>query len=248
MKMQIKAAGFLVKKLFVGLLVAVALVSQAPAQSETTTAMEDESHHHLLLENEKVRLFAVDLRAHDSTPLTRHDHNYLVITLADSEIASWAEGQAGVITYRYDQNDIRFFFGGPARALRNDTPNAYHNLTIEFLNPKVTTFGYEPKAGKWEYGNSAMLPPTDLQKMFADTMDLSEAKVRDVQLLPDDAYPEPDKDVDELLIPLTDIELKKAGERIRKDRAEPLWIPAGRKAKLVNDATVPARMVVLELK
>lgn len=217
------------------------------AQTESVVDITDESHHHLLLENEKVRVFAVDLPAYQSTPLTRHDHNYLVITLADSEIASWAEGQAGVITYEYKQNDIRFFFGGPARALRNDTPNAYHNLTVEFLNPKVTTLGYEVKDKRWEYGSSAMLPPADPQKAFTDTMDLGEAKVKDVQLLPDDAYPEPEKDADELLIPLTDIELKKGGERIRKDQDEPLWIPAGRKAKLVNDATVPARVVVLEL-
>ncbi len=231
-----------------GLLLAVALACPAAGQSDTTTAMEDESHHHLLLENDKVRVFAVDLGAHQSTPLTRHDHNYLVITLADSEIASWADGQAGVITYRYDQNDIHFFFGGPARALRNDTPDAYHNLTIEFLNPKVTTFGYEPKAGKWEYGSSAMPPPKDPQKAFTDVMDLGEARVKDVQLLPDDAYTEPEKDIDELLIPLTDVEFKMSGERSRKDRTEPLWIPAGRKSKLVNDATVPGRMVVIELK
>lgn len=245
---KIQMTVFLMKQMTAGLVLAIGLVSPLAGQSDTAMAIEDESHHHLLLENEKVRVFAVDLRAHDSTPLTRHDHNFLVITLADSEIASWAEGQAGVITYRYDQNDVRFFFGGPARALRNDTPNAYHNLTVEFLNPKVTTFGYEPKAGKWEYGSSAMLPPKDPQKEFIDVMDLGEAKVRDIQLLPDDVYPEPDKDVDELLIPLTDIELKEGGSRIRKDRAELLWIPAGRKAKLVNDATVPARMVVLELR
>ena len=235
-------------RILIYIAVTVCLMGSTFAQNESTVDIADESHHHLILDNEKVRVFAVDLRAHDSTPLTRHDHNYLVITLADSEIASWAEGQAGVITYRYNQNDIRFFFGGPARALRNDTPNAYHNLTVEFLNPKVTTFGYEAKAGKWEYGSSAMLPPKDSQNAFVDSMDLAEAKVKDVQLLPEDAYPEPDQDVDELLIPLTDIELKKAGERIRKDRAEPLWIPAGRKAKLVNDATVPARMVLVELK
>jgi hypothetical protein len=224
------------------------LVGVAAAQTESVVDIADESHHHLLLENEKVRVFSVDLGVHESTPLTRHEHNYVVITLADSEIASWAEGQAGVITYRYLQNDIRFFFGGPARALRNDTPNSYHNLTIEFLNPKVTTFGYEPKAGRWEYGSSAMLPPADLEKAFTDSMDLGEAKVKDVQLMPDDAYPEPEKAVDELLIPLTDIELKKGSERIRKDRTELLWIPAGRKTKLVNDATVPGRMVALELK
>ncbi len=223
------------------------LVGFVAAQTENTVDITDESHHHLLLENEKVRVFAVDIPSYQSVPMTRHDHNFLVITLADSEIASWAEGQAGVITYQYKQNDIRFFFGGPARALRNDTPNAYHSLTIEFLDPKVTTLGYEPKDKRWEYGSSAMLPPADPAKAFTDTMDLGEAKVKDVQLMPDDAYPEPEKAVDELLIPLTDIELKQGTERIRKDQDEPLWIPAGRKTKLVNDATVPARMVVVEL-
>ena len=234
-------------KMLTTLAICLCLTGFLAAQTDTVVDITDESHHQLLLDNEKVRIFAVDLPAHQTTPLTRHDHNYLVITLEDSEIASWAEGQSGVITYQYKQDDVRFFFGGPARALRNDTPNTYHNLTVEFLNPKVSTLGYEPKDKRWEYGSNAMLPPADPQKAFTNTMDLGEAKVRDVQLLPDDAYPEPGKEIDELLIPLTDLELKKGGERIRKSGAEPLWIPAGRKAKLVNDATVPARMVILEL-
>lgn len=236
------------KKIVCLLPLCLCLTGFLAAQTESVVEITDESHHHLLLENEKVRVFEVDLPAHQSTPLTRHDHNYVVITIEDCEIASWAEGQSGVITYQYKQNDIRFFFGGPARALRNDTPSAYHNLTIEFLNPKVTTLGYEPKDKRWEYGSSAMLPPTDPQKAFANSMDLGEAKVKDVQLLPDDAYPEPEKDVDELLIPLADVELKKGEERIRKSQDEPLWIAAGRKIKLVNDATVPTRMVIMELK
>jgi hypothetical protein len=168
--------------------------------------------------------------------------------MADSEIASWAEGQSGVITYQYHQNDIRFFFGGPARALRNDTPNPYHNLTVEFLNPKVTTLGFEPKAGRWEYGSNAMLPPADPKKAFISTLDLGEAKIRDVQLLPDDEYSEPEKPVDELLVPLSDLELKQGAERIRKSQGELLSIPAGRQKKLLNDATTPARMVFVELK
>jgi len=236
------------KKTSALLLFSLLLVSLVHAQSESAVDMGDESHYHLLFGNEKVRVFAVDIDPHESTPLVRHDHNFLVITLEDEEIASWAEGQAGVITYRYSQNDIRFFFGGPARALRNDTPNTYHNLTVEFLNPKVTTFGFDPQAKRWEYGSSAMASPRDPNKAFVTTMDLDAAKVKDLQLLPDDEYAPPEKEVDELMIPLTDIEMKKAGERLRKDRTEPMWFPAGRKEKLINDATVPARLVVLELK
>jgi hypothetical protein len=217
------------------------------AQDPTPADITSEPHYHLLLENEKVRVFAVTVGAHESTPLVRHEHNFLVITPDDSEIASWAEGQAGVITYRYNRNDIRFFYGGPARALRNDTPNEYHNLTVEFLNLKVTTYGYQADAGKWEYGSSALPPPVDSQAAFSDVMPLGEAKVKDIQLLPDDPYPVPEAEVDELFVPLTDIELKTADERIRKSAGELLWIAAGRKKKLINNTATPVRIVVLEL-
>ena len=224
-----------------------ALLGAVAAQDESTVDITDESHYQLLLGNEKIRIFEVNLPAHQSTPLVRHDHNFLVVTLGDSEVASWAEGRAGVITYLYKDKDIRFFFGGPARALRNDTPNPYRNLTIEFLNPKVTSLGFDIAQKRWEYGSSEMRPPADPQKAFSDTMDLGEAKVKHVQLFPDDEYPEPEKAVDELLLPLTDIEFKKNGERLRKDAYTPVWIPSGRKGKFMNDATVPARMVVIEL-
>ena len=134
------------------------------------------------------------------------------------------------------------------RALRNDTPNEYHNLTVEFLNPKVTTYGYQADAGKWEYGSSSLPPPVDSQAAFNHAMPLGEAKVRDVQLLPDDEYPAPETEADELFIPLTDIELKTVDDRIRKAAGELLWIPAGRKKKLINNSATPARIVVLELR
>jgi hypothetical protein len=207
-----------------------------------------EPHFQRLLANDEVRVFAVTIGAHDATQLTRHEHNYLVITLCDCEIASWAEGQAGVITYRYNRNDIRFFYGGPARALRNDTADEYRNLTVEFLDPKVTTFGYQPEAGRWEYGNSAMPLPVDSRVKFADVLDLGRAKVKDVQLLPDDSYPPPEKEAAELLIALTDLDLKTTHQRIRKSLGELLWLDPGRKSDLVNNDTEPARFVVIELR
>ena len=111
------------------------------AQQQTQTEITAEPHHNLLLENDSVRAFAVTIPPREGTQLTRHEHNFLVVTFQDSEIASWAEGEAGVLTYRFRTNDIHFYFGGQARAMRNDTSSAYHNLTVEFLNPRVTTYG-----------------------------------------------------------------------------------------------------------
>ncbi|MBZ5599769.1 MAG: hypothetical protein LAN83_15770 [Acidobacteriia bacterium] len=228
--------------------VLLCLLCSVTAVTQDVVDITSEPHHRLLLENDKVRVFEVAIGAHTSTQLTRHEHNYLVVTLADCEIASWGEGQAGVITYRYNQNDVRFFFGGPARTMRNDTPNEYHNLTVEFLNPKVTSFGYQPGAGHWEYGSSALPPPVDSRAKFASVMALGEATVKDVQLLPDDSYPAPEKEGAELVIALSDFDLKTEKNRIRKSQGELYWVEPGRKSELVNNGTDPARFVVIELR
>ena len=53
----------------------------------------------------------------------------------------------------------------------------------------------------------------------------------------------------ELLIPVTDIDLK-AGEyeRIRKSSGDAVWIPAGRKSTFLNATTDPARFIVVLFK
>ncbi len=221
------------------------------AQNQAPVDITSEPHHRLLLENDQVRVFAVTLGPRDSTPLTRHEHNFLVVTLQDSEIAAWAEGESDVMTFRYRQNAIHFFFGGAARALRNATSNEYRNLTVEFLSPKVTTYGYQYNSGKWQYGSNTLQPPVDPRATFANAMPLGEAIAKDVQLLPGDALPVPAGEASELILPLSDLDLKTDAdkdERIRKSQGEAEWIPAGHKTKLTNNGTDPARFVVVELR
>src|SRR5204862_7133533 len=111
------------------------------AQQQLPIDIAAEPHHNLMLENDSVRAFAVTIRPHEATELTRHEHNFLVVTFQDSEIAPWAEGEAGVLTYRFHANDIHFYFGGPPRARRNDTSAAIRNVTAQLLKPKVITYG-----------------------------------------------------------------------------------------------------------
>jgi hypothetical protein len=225
------------------LLSASTLLAQPQAPIEITA----EPHHHLLLENESVRVFAVTIPPREGTDLTRHDHNFLVVTLQDSEIASWAEGEAGVLTYRFRANDIHFFFGGRARAMRNDTSSEYRNLTIEFLNPKVTTYGYQSNTRRWQYGGNTLLPPVDPTAKFANRMPLGDAVVKDVQLLPGDEFPAPDKGIAQLVIALSDLQLSAGKEKIQRDIGEVAWVPSERVEKFVNKGTQPARFVVVEL-
>lgn len=230
------------------LLLPLFLLAALPASAQTPADITSDPHHHLLLENDQVRVFAVTVRATERA-YVRHQHNFLVVTLQDCESVMWAEGQSDILNFRFNQGDVRFFFGGPARGLRNDHTSEYHNITVEFLNPKVTTYGYQPNLGGWQYGGGVLNPPVDPRAKFVNTMQLGAAAASDVQLLPGDVFPTPEKEAAELLIPVTDVDLKtQDGNRIRKSPGEVVWIGPDHKTKLVNNGAGPARFVIVELK
>jgi hypothetical protein len=113
----------------------------------------------------------------------------------------------------------------------------------------VTSYGYQSGKGTWDYGAAAMNPPVDSRARFANTLNLGEAMVSDIQLLSHDPLPAPEKDGAELLIAVTDIDLKSGeSERIRKSSGDVVWIPSGRKSTPLNAAADPARMVLIQFK
>jgi len=165
-----------------------------------------EPHHHLLLQNDQVRVFEVAVHPAEHV-LVRHQYNFLVVALQDSEMVMWNEGESEIVNFRFTQGDVHFFYAGTARGMRNDHTSEYRNITVEFLNPKVTTFGYQANTGKWEYGRSAIGPPVDPNKKFRNTLKLGSADASDVQLLQRDVLEPPDKGTFELLIPVTDLDV-----------------------------------------
>ena len=130
------------------LMPALLLACVAVASAQTAPDMASAPHYRLLLSNDQVRVFAVTLRTLERT-MARHDHNFLVITLQDTEVVMWPEGTSDITNFRFNQGDVRFSFGGRALGIRNDRTNDYRNITVEFLNPKVTSFGYQANLGTW---------------------------------------------------------------------------------------------------
>ncbi|HMJ20389.1 MAG TPA: hypothetical protein VK513_00730 [Terriglobales bacterium] len=218
------------------------------AEAQTPMDMASAPHYRLLLANDQVRVFAVTLKPTERT-LARHDHNFSVITLQDCEVVMWPEGASDILGFRFNQGDVRFFFGGRAIGIRNDRNSQYRNVTVEFLDPKVTSYGYQADKGTWDYGAAAVNPPVDPHASFKNTLSLADATLNDVQLLSRNPLPTPEKDSPQLLIPVSDIDLKAGeSERIRKSSGEAVWIQAGSTSRFINAAGDPARLVVIEFK
>jgi len=220
----------------------------ASAQTSVPDEITRELHHRLLLQNDQVRVFEVTLRPAEHF-LVKHQYNFLVVTLQDCEMVMWNEGESEIASFRFNQGDVRFFYAGAARGMRNDHTGLYRNITVEFLNSKVTTFGYQANSGKWGYGGSAIGPPVDPNKKFNTTLKLGVVDASDVQLLQRDVLEPPDKGTFELLIPVSDLDMTNGSDlHVRKGSGDAWWIGDRRKADLMNTSPDAARFTLVELK
>jgi hypothetical protein len=214
------------------------------AHPQIAQDMSAERHHTTVFENSKVRMFAVTLPRTEQA-FVRHDHNYAMVALNDCELVIWSAGQSDILNFRLDAGDMRFIFGGVALGLRNDRSQECRLMMVEFLDPKITTYGYQPSTGGWDYGANAVPPPVDPHAKYESTLTLEGVRLKRVQLLAGDDLPQPSQKTDEVLIALTDVDLTSGDTKIRKSQGEVVSLPA-RGKKLVNEGKDPARFAVLE--
>jgi hypothetical protein len=215
-----------------------------PSQERIPVDIAKEPHYHILLENQLVRVFAVAIPPHEES-YVRHERNFLAVTLKDGEIVMWRAGEADVMRVPTKQGDVRFFWGGFARGMRNESSAEYRSIMIELLDPHVTTYGYQWQTGRWDYGSNVMLRPVDPLARFVNQLDLETAVVSDVQLLPNDSLDPPKAGGGELVIAVTPLELNSGNDTATQlGSGEVLWLDH-RLSKLVNGGAVPARFTVI---
>jgi hypothetical protein len=237
------------RSLIVGTLF-LAAAAIAWTQARTPLDADAEPHHHLVLANDQVRVFAVGLPAGQDM-YVRHQHNFLTVTLRDGRLIMWTEGANPGLVFPVNAGDTRFFLGGSALGMRNDGRTKYKNITVDFLDPQVTTYGYQYNRGEgsggWDYGANALAPPADARTGFMHALSLQRAVARDVRLLPGEQLAAPEQPANELFVAVTDLDLAaSAGDGLKKRSGEVSWLER-RTSALVNQGNAPARLVVLEL-
>jgi len=110
--------------IFVPLLVA--------AQTSPTIALEAEPHHRLILKNDVLKVYAVDVASHDALAMHRHDHDDIAVILGDATTVSTSPGQADLLRIS-KPGEVRLASGPRIHSLRNIGPGPYRLITIELL-------------------------------------------------------------------------------------------------------------------
>ena len=90
----------------------------------------EEPRHHLVLENEFVRAFAVEIQPHDRTLCHRHPQDYLLFVASGSEIISAARGEEPKrLSYR--DGECELSEAGLVHVVENLGDNAFRNVVVE---------------------------------------------------------------------------------------------------------------------
>src|SRR5215471_17439957 len=114
------------------LLPVIIAMLQQPAVVEITS----DPNHHLVFQNEWVRVFNVLAPARASTLVHRHNYDYAFVTLGDTDITNSRVGEAPVQIVLKD-GETRFTKGGFAHSVTNNSDHPFHNITIELLKPST---------------------------------------------------------------------------------------------------------------
>ena len=128
--------------------------------TERVVPITQEPSHHLVLENTYVRVFNVEVAPHFTTRVHRHDHDYLFVTLGDSDVSN-ERVHAEPVELRLKDGETHFTPGGFAHKAVNLADTPFHNITIEFIGAGLTSRTAENK--------HFQIPANSVGSMFPDS-------------------------------------------------------------------------------
>ena len=132
-----------------------------------------EAHHHLVLENDYVRVYSVEVPPHSETLVHQHDLDYVFVTLGDSDVENVRVGEKPVRLQLKD-GEVRFTKGGFAHKAVNKGDKPFRNVTVELKRRQDSTLSSyavaissagmvsingAPKSGQGVHGEVFFLDP-----------------------------------------------------------------------------------------
>jgi quercetin dioxygenase-like cupin family protein len=227
----------------VGLLL---LATATLAQQQQPVEITSEPSHHLVFENEYVRVFDVTVAPKATTLVHRHSHDYLVVTLGDSDVINARVGEKPVPLHLND-GEVRYTAGNFAHAAANESDRPFHNITIELLK---TSGKVEPCAGVCavkQCDKDSNACPTVLRRIVADQWQVSLVKMPISARLEKHTHTLP-----HLVVAVSDLDLSSQSDSstatVKKAPGGLAWVPSGVTHTLVNNNSKPAQFVTVEFK
>jgi quercetin dioxygenase-like cupin family protein len=226
----------------------VFLATATLAQQQQSVEITSEPSHHLVLENEYVRVFDVTVAPKATTLIHRHGHDYLFVTLGDADLVNARVGEKPA-ALKLKDGDVRYTPGNFAHAATNHSDQPFHNITIELLKPSSNVITCKescemPAPCESEKG----VCPSVVPLIYSDQWNVLLIKFPPGARIEGRPHPGP-----HLFVPVSDLEftqeLGTSNGTVKRASGEVAWLPGGGVAHMVaNNTTRPMQFVIVEFK
>ena len=194
----------------------------------------DEPHHHLILANDFVRAFAVDVPPHTRTLCHRHPQDYLLYVAVGAEIVSAARDEEPK-TLSYVSGECELSQAGLVHVVENLSDAPFRNVVVE-LQPRVADLrrGNEPIVLGGEAAIERVLKEDLGEIVTIDLAPGAEVEIAGPAVLASPYRPVMVRELEEYDIPL---------DHFRKL----MWVCAPRRVGVRNAGAGPAKAVVIRV-
>lgn len=202
-----------------------------------------EPSHHLALENEYVRVFKVEAAPGASTLMHRHRHDYLFVTLGDSDISNEVEGKTPV-ELKLSDGETRFVAGNFAHLAKNLSSRPFRNVTIELMQDEKM----KESTGNWtETSGERSFPGGHTKILFVK----DGARITETNLDPGATVPSHHHQGPHLVVAVTDLDLRSDAEGsapapVKIGAGDIRWLAGGITHSVTNVSARPARLILVE--
>jgi len=217
------------------------LVSMAALAQQQPVEITSEPRHHLVFQNEYVRVFDVTVEPKGSTLVDHHAYDYLFVTLGDSDVVSARPGEKPVQLLLKD-GETHFTAGKFSHAAINRSERPFHNITIELLKPSPDVTNCTEACHLPINCVTSTHPCPPGEKRITS----NQWSVSSVTLPPNTSFDLGSLKGPALLIAVDSLKLKAQGREFQRQPGGWEWIPAGRNDAMANESGRVQTFVILE--
>ena len=213
------------------------------AQTTSEVEITAEPHHHLALQNQYVRVFKVEVAAHEATLMHRHQYDYIFVTLGASQVENDVAGKLPV-TLKLQDGETRFLPGGFAHIAKDLSDQPFRNITVELLQDK-----------KLRQSKSAWDENRGFHILNGGTQDIlfvkDNVRASEVELQPGGVLPKHHHAGPHLVVAISDLDLRSdvPGNPVSSKQLKAgdiAWVTGGLTHSLTNVGKQNAKFITLE--
>jgi hypothetical protein len=228
-----------------------------PAALRDAVELEQESHHRLMLQNAKVRVWRMELPGRESTAAHIHRYDYVGVDLDGSELSQQPRygncPEGPETSHQYAAGELWYVHGGYAHTLRNNRGlERVRQIYVEILRPAATGNPLKDFLDDY-YESQRVNPPPVADAEYAQEAYFFRTFLTRQQILPGSRTARREFASDHVVIALTDLRLKNEIEGqpvslVEMRQGEVRWVEGGYAHRLTNLGRTPARLVTVELR